>query len=566
MKKIFASILFSLACICSFGQVTDNFFGLRTWQANGYHFTINGTSGTDSLFSQYESYLKLFKGLLPGSYTTGTLPSGMPAGTIILNTDSISSLKLAMYNGTGWGYLGGSTPGGGATPTLQQVITQGNALTKSDTIALAGFNWDFYTGSRGRNLLINSSDSLVHFQNFGAEFQPDSLTESSNGYYLWYAKSGSANPLNSDLSWGRYIAPQSGQAATEITTTGFNLLPSGVQRIGTLPAMGVYHQYNLYAGSAYHNIYAIRAITSAGTVIDIFRSDHTLSNNAINNSILSSSLNLVNPANQATTWAPYANFQQNTTTLYGASPKLVLEDTAFTAFGATIQVNSKDLTISSGRNLITNAGPNGTTINSGYIYMNSPLNAFNVPSPTAQLQIGASSGSSQTAPIKFTLLHSKPMSSPEKGALEVDSSGRLFMTDSSSHRDTIAKQSWVEANFAPIGSIPSGGTLSGNAEVVTNGASFGITVGANEIVIDPSSITATQVITLPVSPPDGTIVNLHFGGTLTSGTIVTSFSVVPGSGAAIIDNSAPTTAVYGDYFRYHYYTTNLGSPRWYREH
>ena len=148
----------------------------------------------------------------------------------------------------------------------------------------------------------------------------------------------------------------------------------------------------------------------------------------------------------------------------------------------------------------------------------------------------------------------------------MDSSGRLFMTDSSSHRDTIAKQSWVEANFAPIGSIPSGGTLSGNAEVVTNGASFGITVGANEIVIDPSSITATQVITLPVSPPDGTIVNLHFGGTLTSGTIVTSFSVVPGSGAAIIDNSAPTTAVYGDYFRYHYYTTNLGSPRWYREH
>lgn len=114
--------------------------------------------------------------------------------------------------------------------------------------------------------------------------------------------------------------------------------------------------------------------------------------------------------------------------------------------------------------------------------------------------------------------------------------------------------------------IPPGGALSGNAEVVTNGASFGITVGANEIIIDPSSTTATQVLTLPVSPPDGTIVNLHFGGTLTSGTIVTSFSVVPGSGAAIIDNSAPTTAVYGDYFRYHYYTTNLGSPRWYREH
>lgn len=525
MKKIILISIFSATALFSFGQATDNFFGLRTWQTNGYHFSINGTSSSDSLFSQYESYLKLFKGLLPGAYTTSTLPSGMPAGTLVINADSITVFKIAMYNGTAWGYVGGGTGAGSVTPTIQQVITQGNLLTKSDTIALAGYNWDFYTGARGRNLLINASDSFVHFQNFGAEFEPDSLNESTNASYFWYGKTPSLNPLNVDYSIGRYIAPQSGQASTEDVTAGYNLLPSGVARVSGKAGWGTYQQYNLYSGSAYHNVYSVRAITTGGTTVDMFKLDHAIGTNVYTGSSSVSTYNFLNPNNPTSAYSAYAIVTQNQFSLQGSSPNLGFEDTAYTGYQSSIHQVAKDLAITAGRNLSLSAGANGMTFTAGYIYMNSPLNAFNVASPTAQLQIGASSGASQTAPFKFTLLHSKPLTTPEKGAFETDSLGRLMMTDSTGHRDTVAMRSWVEANFGytasgrylPILSDPGGSGAnysSASADSATYSKIGNVVTVFGLLSVTPANGSASTHVnfSLPISSTIANTYDLHGTG------------------------------------------------------
>lgn len=98
---------------------------------------------------------------------------------------------------------------------------------------------------------------------------------------------------------------------------------------------------------------------------------------------------------------------------------------------------------------------------------------------------------------------------------------------------------------------------------ITTGTS---TTGVNIIrnyAFNFSSTIAAYAFTMPAVPFDGMEVGLHFGGTITTGTVVTTLTVSANSGQTLIQNAAPITAVAGDYIMYRWNATNLV---WYREH
>ena len=96
---------------------------------------------------------------------------------------------------------------------------------------------------------------------------------------------------------------------------------------------------------------------------------------------------------------------------------------------------------------------------------------------------------------------------------------------------------------------------------ITTGSS-GTMGGAANVYFDFSSAAASYTLTLPANPNDGAVVKIHFGGSITSGAVVTSFTVSPNTSQTIIQNSTPTTGNAGDCIIYQYYST---TAIWYRE-
>ncbi len=76
-------------------------------------------------------------------------------------------------------------------------------------------------------------------------------------------------------------------------------------------------------------------------------------------------------------------------------------------------------------------------------------------------------------------------------------------------------------------------------------------------MVNPASILASLTVTLPASPTDGQDVIVTFGGTVTSGGVVTSLSFSP----APIDASTPSYVMAGEHLGYRWNSTN---SKWYR--
>jgi len=107
-----------------------------------------------------------------------------------------------------------------------------------------------------------------------------------------------------------------------------------------------------------------------------------------------------------------------------------------------------------------------------------------------------------------------------------------------------------------------GGTSTGlTRQIITSGTSATVTGGNYIVTIDPASTLATYTLTLPASPSDLDIVQVDFGGTVTSGMIVTALTISPNSGQTILDNTAPTSATTDNTLLYRYRTANT---KWYR--
>jgi hypothetical protein len=97
---------------------------------------------------------------------------------------------------------------------------------------------------------------------------------------------------------------------------------------------------------------------------------------------------------------------------------------------------------------------------------------------------------------------------------------------------------------------------------ISSGSSTTLNNGLTNVIFDPASAIATYTLTLPSNPPDGAVVKIHFGGTITTGTVVTLLTISPNSGQTLVQNPAVTTGVVGPAVVYQYY---IATNSWYRE-
>jgi len=97
---------------------------------------------------------------------------------------------------------------------------------------------------------------------------------------------------------------------------------------------------------------------------------------------------------------------------------------------------------------------------------------------------------------------------------------------------------------------------------ISTGSSTTMSNGLTNVIFDPPSAIATYTLTLPSNPPDGAVVKIHFGGTVTTGTVVTLLTISPNSGQTIVQNPAVTTGVVGPAVIYQFYKA---TNSWYRE-
>ena len=109
-----------------------------------------------------------------------------------------------------------------------------------------------------------------------------------------------------------------------------------------------------------------------------------------------------------------------------------------------------------------------------------------------------------------------------------------------------------------VGAIPTWATVSGGGGggstadsivTITIGSSSTVTSGYNVVIFNPSSALSTYTLTLPTTWHSSNDVYVYGGGTITSGTVVTTLSII--SGSTIIDDIPVTTLQVGHIARYH---------------
>jgi hypothetical protein len=98
-------------------------------------------------------------------------------------------------------------------------------------------------------------------------------------------------------------------------------------------------------------------------------------------------------------------------------------------------------------------------------------------------------------------------------------------------------------------------------QTITVGTTTTLGNTINIALTNPASVLASHTITMPASPVDGQQMIFLFGGTITSGAVVTAFTISANSGQGLIEPSAPTTANAGDSFIYVYKSS---TTKWYR--
>lgn len=100
-------------------------------------------------------------------------------------------------------------------------------------------------------------------------------------------------------------------------------------------------------------------------------------------------------------------------------------------------------------------------------------------------------------------------------------------------------------------------------QVITSGSAVTLNNLVNIVYIDPSVNLSSLTITMPATLHASKEITFYFGGTITSGSVVTSLSVVGNTGQTVLQASAPSTVSAGDFaISYKFRTSN---SVWYRK-
>lgn len=94
---------------------------------------------------------------------------------------------------------------------------------------------------------------------------------------------------------------------------------------------------------------------------------------------------------------------------------------------------------------------------------------------------------------------------------------------------------WAHLDHWPGSGGGGGGTAT--IQTITSGSSGTVTGSNYWVLFDPSSTLASYTLTLPASPTIGQSVIIYFGKTITSGNVITSFTVSPNTSQSILDNT-----------------------------
>lgn len=105
----------------------------------------------------------------------------------------------------------------------------------------------------------------------------------------------------------------------------------------------------------------------------------------------------------------------------------------------------------------------------------------------------------------------------------------------------------------------SGGSTALAVQEVTSGTSVTVNANTDVLVVNPAATLSTLTITMPSAMKTGQTLHIVFGGSVTSGTVVTSLSISPNTGQSMIQNSTPSVVEAGETVSYKYY-----SGKWYR--
>lgn len=103
--------------------------------------------------------------------------------------------------------------------------------------------------------------------------------------------------------------------------------------------------------------------------------------------------------------------------------------------------------------------------------------------------------------------------------------------------------------------IGKAGVIFDSIQSHTSGASVTISDNNRGLYVNPASTLAALTITLPANPVDGQEIIIHFGGTLTSGAVVTALTLAGSGGSTILNGSSITTAQAGDGYILKYQAT-----------
>lgn len=105
--------------------------------------------------------------------------------------------------------------------------------------------------------------------------------------------------------------------------------------------------------------------------------------------------------------------------------------------------------------------------------------------------------------------------------------------------------------------------LTATQQIITTGSATTLAnaKGPIQVLVNPAATLSAHAITFPATPVDGQTVSIVFGGTMTSGVVVTSTTVVANTGQGVIEPAAPGSKSAGTALAYRY---NLANTKWYR--
>lgn len=167
----------------------------------------------------------------------------------------------------------------------------------------------------------------------------------------------------------------------------------------------------------------------------------------------------------------------------------------------------------------------------------------------------------------------KPVSTAQQAALNLKADSSSVYTKLDINTLLVGKQNTLTFDVTPTNGssnpVTSGGVytalsiLTTYNSIITSGSSFTLSnqTGAIWIIVNPTTVLSNLALTFPASPPNLQNVHVSFGGTLTTGTVVTSFSVAGNAGQTVLQPTSPSSIQAGETLSYRYNST---TSTWYR--